>query len=226
VAWSAHRVRGRVVLGVAELVANREPGGARRAPPSTTDGRRARGERTRRRVAEALVELLEEGNPQPTAKQVAEKAGVSLRLVFHHFDEMEALYRAVAVMQFERHWQSMGSVKVELPLADRIEQTARLRAGLFEAVTPVRRAAVRQSQRSEEIAQDLAESNRHLREQLANTFAPEIASADVDADLLDELELIGSWESWERLRTVQHLSTASARRVMAKTMVRLLVPAS
>ncbi len=65
----------------------------------STDGRIARGERTRRKVAEALISLLEEGDTQPTAKLIAQRADVSLRLVFHHFEDMDALYRAVMILQ-------------------------------------------------------------------------------------------------------------------------------
>ena len=40
----------------------------------TGDGRVARGERTRRALAEALISLLEEGDAQPTARRIAERA--------------------------------------------------------------------------------------------------------------------------------------------------------
>jgi len=50
-----------------------------------TDGRRARGERTRVRVLEALVALAEEGQVRPGAQQVADRAGVALRTVYHTF---------------------------------------------------------------------------------------------------------------------------------------------
>ena len=76
---------------------------AENAPESTaTDGRVARGQRTRRNVAEALMELLREGDQEPTARAVAQRAGVSLRLVFHHFTEMDDLYHYVAALQLRR----------------------------------------------------------------------------------------------------------------------------
>ena len=55
------------------------------------DGRLARGQRTRANVAGALIALLREGDTEPTARAVAERAGVSLRLVFHHFADMDEL---------------------------------------------------------------------------------------------------------------------------------------
>src|SRR5271154_3298707 len=77
----------RGALDVAALIALEEP---------ARDGRVARGQRTRRSVAEALMDLLREGDPDPTAKAVAQRAGVSLPLVFHHFADMDDLNQSVA----------------------------------------------------------------------------------------------------------------------------------
>ena len=57
----------------------------------TTDGRHARSDRTRATAAEAMLDCFEEGLLRPGAKDVAERAGVSTRAVFRHFDNMEAL---------------------------------------------------------------------------------------------------------------------------------------
>ena len=93
-------------------------------PESTvTDGRVARGLRTRRNVAEALIELLREGDQEPTARAVAQRAGVSLRLVFHHFTEMDDLYHYVAALQLRRQWSDMPRISSKLALPTRIERT-------------------------------------------------------------------------------------------------------
>ena len=44
-------------------------------------------------IADALLSLLEEGELQPTATRIAERAGISLRLIYHHFGDLEALFR-------------------------------------------------------------------------------------------------------------------------------------
>jgi len=196
--------------------------GAARSPVSK-DGRIARGEKTRRRVAEALISLLEEGDPQPTAKEIAQRAGVSLRLVFHHFDDMDALYHAVAKVNVERHWKSLYPVPPDLPFEHRVERTVRQRYRLFEAISPVRRAAIRQAYRSKEIGATLAESTKALRQQVALTFAPELSAAGAAApDLLDALDLVTSWEAWERLRTAQGMTPTAARRVIEHTITSVL----
>jgi TetR/AcrR family transcriptional regulator, regulator of autoinduction and epiphytic fitness len=186
------------------------------------DGRVLRGERTRTRVAEALILLLEEGDPQPTAKEIAERAGVSLRLVFHHFEDMDALYNAVARITIERHWKSLVPVPADARFADRVERTVRSRARVFEAVSPVRRAAIRQASHSVEIGTRLNEANMLLREQVAATFEPELATMADRSAVLDAVDLLTSWETWERLRTLQRLSPTSARRVVEHALTRLL----
>jgi len=218
----------------------------------SADGRLARGERTRLRVAEALISLLEEGDPRPTAKAVATRAGVSLRLVFHHFEDMDAVYRAVITLQARRHWDRLRPVPPSLPLHQRIERTVRRRAGLFDAVSPVRRVSVSLAVRSADVAASLAETGELLRRLLTVTFAAELEAAGQGtagpgtggqrtagqrtagqrtggvldaldaADLLDALDAAASWEAWERLRRVQHLSNAAAQRVVTRTMSALL----
>ena len=75
----------------------------------------ARAERTRAKIAQAVIDLLGSSRQPPTAKQVAARAGVSVRLVFHHFEDMDALYNAVAQAQIERHWRSVRAVPPRPP---------------------------------------------------------------------------------------------------------------
>lgn len=191
--------------------------------PSSTDGRIARGERTRQHVADALISLLEDGGPLPTAKAVAERAEISLRLVFHHFADMDALYRAAIVLQARRHWSALRAVPPGLPLAQRIDRTVRQRSRLFEAIGPVRRVAVLHACHSADLANALAESSSLLREHLTGTFGPELDAAGA-GDLLEAIDAGASWETWERLRLGQHLTPTAARRVVARTLAGLLGP--
>jgi len=188
------------------------------------DGRLARGERTRLRVAEALISLLQEGTPQPTAKAVAARAGVSLRLVFHHFEDMDAVYRAVAAVQAQRHWDHLRPIPPSLDLAERVDRTVRRRGRLYDTVTPVRRASMPLVAHSPDVANWIASCNALLRDHITVTFGPELERAGDDPDLLDALDAASSWEGWERLRRQQHLSRPAALRVVARTLRSLLDP--
>jgi AcrR family transcriptional regulator len=191
-----------------------------------TDGRVARGQRTRRNVADALVELLREGDPEPTARAVAQRAGVSLRLVFHHFTEMDDLYHYVAALQLRRQWSGMPCVSTKLALATRLERTVAHRAALYEEISPIRRALVRRMPSSKGVAATIGAADALLLENLKETFAPELAalSASARLELLEALDVVSSWEAWERLRAVSLLQVRGAKRVMTRMLDTLCAP--
>lgn len=191
-------------------------------PETAVDRRVARGEQTRRRLAEAMIALLEEGSPQPSAREIAERAGVSLRLVFHHFEDMEQVLRQAVAVQVERHWGRLQPVSASMPFDERIERLVRQREVLYEAIAPVRRAAARTEQVSPTIAAELARARRQLRQGLETAFSAELASGPARKELLDALEAACSWETWDLLRTRMCLGRPGARRVVVR-MVRSLI---
>jgi len=188
------------------------------------DGRVARGRRTQRAVAEALIALLKEGEPDPTAKAVAAKAGVSLRLVFHHFGDMDDLYRCAAGMQLQERLPQLPNLE-GLSLHDRIRQLVDHRASLYEHCGLVHAAFVRRGATSPEVRDIMTESDDLLRANLDSTFAPELDQHDerTRLEILAALDTATSWESWERLRTTIGLPDSGARRVMAMTVTALCV---
>jgi TetR/AcrR family transcriptional regulator, regulator of autoinduction and epiphytic fitness len=195
-------------LDLATLLALEEP---------ARDGRVARGQRTRRSVAEALMQLLRDGESDPTAKAVARRAGVSLRLVFHHFADMDDLYQFVGALQLRRQWTDMPQLSPKLSLSTRIERTVAHRAALFEETSDVRRALVCRAPTCPGVGQALAASDDLFREDLKATFAPELTGlpATSRAEYLGALDTGTSWEVWERLRTTSGVAVRDARRVMS-----------
>src|SRR5690349_23308811 len=106
------------------------------------DGRVARSHRTRAAIVEALVALLEEGNPQPTVEEIAARASVAPRTVFQHYPDREALFAAVSSHR-EAHLEAlMGAIDPEAPLDERIAEVVAQRARVFEWIAAVRRAAL------------------------------------------------------------------------------------
>jgi AcrR family transcriptional regulator len=195
-------------LDLAAVIALEEP---------ARDGRVARGQRTRRAVAEALMELLRAGDPDPTAKAVAWRAGVSLRLVFHHFADMDDLYRFVAALQLRRQWADLPQLSTRLSRATRIERTVAHRAALFEEISEVRRALVSRAPTSPALRQTIAAADTLLLEDLQATFAPELDAlpAALRADHVGAMDACTSWETWHRLRTASTIPVRGARRVMS-----------
>jgi TetR/AcrR family transcriptional regulator of autoinduction and epiphytic fitness len=105
------------------------------------DGRSARAERTRTAIVDAVLELLAEGDFQPTANRIAERAGISLRLIYHHFGDLESLYRAVGQRSNERLVERSHRVPIDQPLDRRIDQLVDQRTDILEWMTPIMRAA-------------------------------------------------------------------------------------
>jgi AcrR family transcriptional regulator len=189
---------------------------------AVVDGRTQRRARNREAVVEAILGLLDEGVAQPTAQDVATRSGVSIRSIFRLFEDMEALHWAA----IERQTQRLGELLVDLPtdgpLADRIAAVTANRAEVFESISPVRRLANRLAPTSRPISGELSRLGRFLRTQLVTTFAPELRRRGAHELLLDALDAATSWDTWERLRVRQHLSTDEARRTVALTVTALL----
>ena len=142
------------------------------------DGRTVRAERTRQALVDALLELLYEGELQPTAERISARAGVSERSLFQHFADREALYQAVAVQQYERIMPTLDPVDVSLPLSERIETFVAQRAQLLETVTPVRRAALLLEPESEVVAGWLQNTRRQKAREVERVFRPELETIE------------------------------------------------
>jgi AcrR family transcriptional regulator len=194
--------------------------GKRAAAPAAiaqTDGRRLRGERTRLRVLEALLDLVGKGELRPTAQQVATAAGVALRTVYHHFEDVEALRRMAFDLQVGRHNELLQDIDPSLPVDERVHLLARQLRKLFEIIGPIRRATMFDEHSSQEMANGLRRSRVIRRQHVEHTFTPEIAAQGADGKvLLDALDVITSWPTWFYLRDGNSLGrgTAAAERVL------------
>lgn len=177
------------------------------------------------RVLEALLELVEEGELRPTAQAVAERAGVALRTVYHHFEDVGALRTMALTMQTERYREMLREVDATLPLDERIQQTARQYRRLFEAITPMRLATMFDQHDSPEMAEGLRQARVTRRDHLASTFGAELARRSEDGRaLLDALDLITSWDSWNYLRTSLSRSAVAAEKVVVLMLTDLFAP--
>jgi TetR/AcrR family transcriptional regulator of autoinduction and epiphytic fitness len=198
--------------------------GPMEAPSEPRDGRTVRAERTRQALVEALLGLLDEGQPRPTAAEIAGRAGVSERSVFQHFPDREALLEAVAREQYQRVVPTLVPVDSSLPLAERIEQFVQQRSRLYERIGGVRRAGLLIEHESTSVAgwidtarqQKAAEVERVFRRELDDT------RPDEREPLRSALVMVCSWTAWDSWRTHQRLSVARARAALAAAIRALL----
>ncbi|MEN8159286.1 MAG: TetR family transcriptional regulator [Myxococcota bacterium] len=183
------------------------------------DGRLRRSVRSRERILDALCALVEAGNLHPTGQQVAERAGVSLRTVFRHFEDMEGLNREMHE-RVERVMRPLAAgPRVRGPLVERVRELVRRRTTLFERATPFLRSGAIHRWKSPYLSKTHAADVRELRGDLARTL-PE--ADEVPAARHEALELVTSFEAWDRLRADQKLGRDRAREVMVEAVMALL----
>jgi TetR/AcrR family transcriptional regulator of autoinduction and epiphytic fitness len=145
---------------------------------------------------------------------------VSLRSVHNHFDDVEALRDEVARRQWERYAHLAAPPPTNGPLAERIVAVVDGRAELYEAVTPVRRAALLSVHESPTIAANLARLDRRLRRGLERAFAPELRG--MAPETLDALDALLSWDVWNRLRAAQGCSVPRAKGLLVASVTAVI----
>ncbi len=194
----------------------------------TLDGRTARAARTREAVVRALLALIKEGDLRPTAGRIAERAGISLRSVYVHFDDLDDLFLAAA----REHRGGVLALTCELPASGpfetRLAAFVDQRARVLEAIAPVARAATLQEPFSPALAAS-SETARHLgRSELARVFAIELAEldADVRAHALDACDTLTSSDTWHFLRVRRALTPETSAATMSTSLRLLLRPAT
>lgn len=159
-----------------------------------------------------MLDLVGAGDVQPSAAKVAEAAGVGLRTVFRHFDDMETLYREMS---------EAVEIKV-LPLVltpfaatdwrDKVREMAGRRAVIFEAILPYRISASLKRFQSSFLMHDY---QRMLRMERGTIDAVLPAALLADPLRLNMLYAALSFQCWRGLRHDQELSLDTARGVFA-----------
>ena len=191
---------------------------------TTVDGRRARRHRSRDLAVDALLDLLNEGVVRPTAQQVAERSGVSLRSIFRIFDDVESLNAAACARQVTRVRHLFVDVPAEGSLTDRIDQVVTINGRLYESIAPVRRAALRTAPESAAVQETLERARGWVRGEVERVFADELRGSK--RDTVAGLELALSFEAWDQLRSAQGLSTTRTASTVTQLLQSLLAPAA
>jgi TetR/AcrR family transcriptional regulator, regulator of autoinduction and epiphytic fitness len=186
------------------------------------DGRTARSERTRNAIVDAHLRLIGEGDLRPTADRIAKTAGVSLRALWSHFADMEALFTASGKRVLEVRDASHRPISPELPLTERIEAYCRQRARLLEQIGPTAKAAAIKEPFSETLRRYRRMHVQRVRDELAALFAAEVDGND---ELLDALTAVSMWPTWSTWRENMDLPVIAARARLSRTITALLAAA-
>ena len=188
--------------------------------PSTAlealDGRQSRTARSRLAICEACLDLVQEGELQPSADQVAERAGLSRRSIFNHFADLAELYDAVVDAGMQRCAPLRVEIPEDGPVDRRVEQLVQGRATFLEATAAFIRALTAQALVGPAAVQALRVSRNGARlqhQEVERLFAGDLSSLSAPdrAEALEAISAAMSPLQWEYLRRRRGHSVSRAR---------------
>lgn len=177
------------------------------------DGRRERSRYSRAKIVAAMLDLVGKGDVSPSAARVAEVAGVGLRSVFRHFDDMDALYREMSEVIEARVLPTIQAPAVGETWKARMIDIADRRARVFETILPYRISANLKRFQSAYLMQDY---RRMVRLECETVDAQLPSSVKVDASAARSLYVVLSFQTWRLLRHDQELPVEEARDVVRR----------
>ncbi|MFM7617308.1 MAG: TetR/AcrR family transcriptional regulator [Actinomycetes bacterium] len=191
---------------------------------ATVDGRRARSQRSHDAVVEALLALCREGTLRPSAAEVADRAGVSVRTVFRLFEDLDSLVEIAVEQQWERIGALHDAPDATGSRAERAAALAHQRIAIHDAIAPIVRGGRHLIDQSAAMRRTIRQRRNMLREQLEVQFDRELRGrAPADArELLSALEVACSFESIEYLRVVAAHDAAEAEAIVTRSLLALL----
>ncbi|HEY5170312.1 MAG TPA: TetR/AcrR family transcriptional regulator [Acidimicrobiia bacterium] len=189
--------------------------------PARLDGRTARSAKTRNSIADALLDLLTDGELRPTARQIADRAAVSVRSVYVHFDDLEDLFCVAA----RRHLSRVAPMLVPTPsrgtLGDRAEALVRQRIRLHAHAGSIARATRLHAEFSPTLARILRDYQTRSRADLERVFAEELGalSAAQRTNTLAVLDVLTGPDAWDALRARHGLTGETAMHCVKDSIV-------
>jgi len=180
---------------------------------SVADGRRERSRTNHAKIIAAGMELIGKGEYSPNAARVAEVAGVGIRSVFRHFEDMDTLYRQMSTEVEVKVWPLMLQQLEGVTWKERIVSLAKRRMTIQEITFHYRVAA---DLRRFESVFTVEDHRRILRIEfeMINGCLSETARADTIGTA--GIYALLSFTNWESLRQGQGLSVEDARDVVLR----------
>lgn len=133
---------------------------------------------------------------------------------------MESLFRAVDARIQGEVLPLVDTSPITGTRAARAAELVRRRARIYEHLTPFRLSGMPHRTTSATIRRGQQALDVWARQQLRDTFATELR--DAPAEMLELLDAVTSFETWDRLRSAQRLGRARAAAVVERGVLALL----
>jgi AcrR family transcriptional regulator len=194
--------------------------------PPRIDGRRLRSERTKQLIIEAFLSLLRENPQMPTAVQIAERAGYSVRSIFERFPDLNALRVAATDYQLAQALALAPPRGLDGDRQTRLRAQVNTRAHTCERGIALWRVLLQFAAQDEtgQLRQRVARSRETTVGRIELMYRPELAGLPEEErhQLLIALEALTDMESWARMREEHGLSFDEACEVWVHAIDRLL----
>ena len=177
----------------------------------STDGRHRRAQANREAIVEALVSLYADGYVDPSAAEIAERAGVSERSLFRHFDDIDDLCHTAFVVQWKRLADRTRLLVAPTASTDeKIAAVVEQRVGLYLDMMNVMRITRMHAVRNDTVLRHVQSSRKELRKQIERLFASEceVLPTEKAKSLLLTINAVLSFEHVEQLRVDQGMPTS------------------
>jgi AcrR family transcriptional regulator len=176
----------------------------------------ARGDRvarTREAIISSTLTLAQDGEVSPIVRDIAKLAGVSARTVFQHFADTAELYVAVLGRVMTSVLGETPQLNRQLPLDQRIGVVVDQRAERYETVRPMWTFLQTLQRRSADAAAKLLQVYAGNREQISDSFGPELSAlpGEKRERTLNALNVALTPETWIVLRERLGLTVDQAR---------------
>lgn len=184
-----------------------------------SDGRSDRGVRTHERIVIALFELIKEGNLQPRGEEIAERAGVAVRTIFRHFDDMDGLFDTAMAFMSGQLEAAPVLPRNEGTLEERALAYSKDQGAIFEENRNYLLFYISRAKTETEANAIRAAHTQSQRLRLWSAL-PEVAAADPVSR--HSVEALYSFQMWDQMRFQQGLSVDMCHQIIAASTVTLL----
>jgi AcrR family transcriptional regulator len=196
--------------------------------PPRIDGRRLRSERTKQLIIEAFLSLLRDNPQMPTAVQIAERAGYSVRSIFERFPDLNALRVAATDYSLAQALALAPPRGADGDRQTRLRAQVNTRAHTCERGIALWRVLLQFADQDEtgQLKQRVARSRDTTVGRIELMYRPELSTLPEEErrQLLIALEALTDMESWARMREEHGLSFDEACEVWIHAIDRLLPP--
>ena len=194
--------------------------------PPRIDGRRLRSERTKQLIIEAFLSLLRDNPQMPTAVQIAERAGYSVRSIFERFPDLNALRVAATDYSLAQALALAPPRGLDGDRQTRLRSQVNTRAHTCERGIALWRVLLGTDDNSGELALRVKRARETAVMRMELMYKPELSalSDEERKQTLIALEAITDMESWARMREMHGLSFEEACEVWVNAVDRMLPP--